>query len=170
MYTFSNFLSLLRAPLAFLFLFASPCIRIASILLAMITDSFDGFIARKSNTTSEVGKILDPVMDKFFFYFALIILLLEKKVLFLQGAMMLSRDFSQILFSFYLLGTKKWKTFPIQALLWGKVSTAFQFLYLILLSLNIYLPTFSYLPFVIFGILGFIDLVRKAKKIPASAI
>lgn len=33
-------------------------------LLAALTDFFDGFFARKFNTTSKLGEILDPIADK----------------------------------------------------------------------------------------------------------
>jgi cardiolipin synthase len=33
-------------------------------LVAMLTDIFDGILARKLNQTSEIGKILDPLVDK----------------------------------------------------------------------------------------------------------
>jgi cardiolipin synthase (CMP-forming) len=34
------------------------------ILIAMISDFFDGFIARKCNCSSNLGKVLDPIGDK----------------------------------------------------------------------------------------------------------
>ena len=33
-------------------------------LLAALTDFFDGFFARRFNTTSKLGEILDPIADK----------------------------------------------------------------------------------------------------------
>jgi cardiolipin synthase len=39
-------------------------IAIISLTLALLTDFFDGFIARKWNQTSFIGAILDPVADK----------------------------------------------------------------------------------------------------------
>ncbi len=37
---------------------------VALILLSGLTDVLDGFIARKFNMVSDLGKILDPIMDK----------------------------------------------------------------------------------------------------------
>lgn len=34
------------------------------IIIAVITDGLDGFIARKFNQTTEIGKIIDPIADK----------------------------------------------------------------------------------------------------------
>lgn len=70
-FTFSNFISFTR------FLIAFPIIYLhyhneqryngTIILLAVygvVSDYLDGLVARKTNTISEVGKIIDPVSDK----------------------------------------------------------------------------------------------------------
>ena len=80
MFTASNSLSFIRAPLAFLFLQENPTLRMLAVLLAMITDMTDGHLARRSQSTSRFGAILDPAMDKFFVYFAMMTLLLENKM------------------------------------------------------------------------------------------
>jgi phosphatidylglycerophosphate synthase len=92
MLTISNALSFSRIPLAFLFWVESPWVRLSAILLAMVSDSFDGYLARKNQSVSRFGAVLDPLADKFFVYFALSILLREGKLFFLQALAMLSRD------------------------------------------------------------------------------
>src|SRR4051812_16390882 len=99
--TLSNLISLLRAPLALFFLIENTTVRIAVVLLAMITDGLDGYLARKSNTVSSVGAILDPAMDKFFVCFVLFILFIEKKIAPWQIGAMLSRDFFLCMFGLY---------------------------------------------------------------------
>jgi cardiolipin synthase len=51
----------------------------ASVLLGAIgaTDWVDGYIARRFNQTSTVGKILDPVADRLLFFTALIAILID---------------------------------------------------------------------------------------------
>ncbi len=51
----------------------------ASILLGAIgaTDWVDGYVARRFNQTSTVGKILDPVADRLLFFTALIAILID---------------------------------------------------------------------------------------------
>jgi CDP-diacylglycerol--glycerol-3-phosphate 3-phosphatidyltransferase len=71
-FTISNILSLSRIgllvpTLAVLFLTTWPHRRVYAILiivLGMVTDSLDGYFARKFNEVSELGKIIDPLADK----------------------------------------------------------------------------------------------------------
>ncbi len=65
--TVSNLLSLSRIPLGVIFLLTSDARVLAGVVIAgSLTDLLDGFIARISRTTSEVGILLDPFCDKIF--------------------------------------------------------------------------------------------------------
>ncbi len=68
-WTAANMLSLCRvvliAPITYLILVNGPLAWLMGlILLAMVTDWFDGRIARWSHTVSDWGKVLDPLADK----------------------------------------------------------------------------------------------------------
>ena len=71
-FTIPNILSSFRVILAFVFLtifYQSDLdnkerYSIAIILISALTDFLDGKIARKFNMVSELGKILDPIVDK----------------------------------------------------------------------------------------------------------
>ena len=39
-------------------------IAVIIVLLAMVTDALDGYLARKLNEISDLGKIIDPLADK----------------------------------------------------------------------------------------------------------
>jgi phosphatidylglycerophosphate synthase len=168
MLSLSNSLSFLRAPLAFLFLIDNISCRLLAIFLAMLTDSIDGYLARKRRTTTQFGAILDPAMDKFFVFFALGILLVEKKLELWQGCSMVARDFSLCIFGLYVSLSGQWHAYACKSLRWGKVSTALQFLVLISLTLGYKSPSYLYIIFIFFGVLAFIELLSM-KKIPASA-
>lgn len=166
MINLSNSLSFLRAPLAFLFLVENTTLRIIAILLAMITDSIDGYIARKYRNTSQFGAILDPAMDKFFVFFALGVILMEGRLEIWQVCAMLSRDFFLCIFGLYLSLAGRWNEYQCKAIRWGKVTTALQFFVLIALTFGYQVSDYIFGLFVIFGILAFIELctIKKQKK------
>lgn len=168
MLSLSNSLSLLRAPLAFLFLIDNVSFRLIAIFLAMLTDSIDGYLARKRRTTTQFGAILDPAMDKFFVFFALAVLLVEKKLELWQGCSMVARDFSLCIFGLYLSISGQWHAYACKSLRWGKISTALQFLVLIGLTLGYNSPSYLYVIFILFGVLAFIELLGM-KKVTLSA-
>src|SRR3989344_5038171 len=127
----SNSLSLLRAPLALFFLFENTTLRLIAILLAMITDSIDGYLARRTQSTTRLGAILDPAMDKFFVLFSLGVLLTEGRLAPWEVCAMLSRDVALCLFGIYLSLSGYWQSYEFRAIRWGKITTALQFLVLI---------------------------------------
>jgi CDP-diacylglycerol--glycerol-3-phosphate 3-phosphatidyltransferase len=76
-----NILSLIRIVLAFVFavlLFNSYKIPAAGVfLLAVATDVLDGYLARKYNQITTLGKILDPAADRLLALLAFLILYLN---------------------------------------------------------------------------------------------
>jgi CDP-diacylglycerol--glycerol-3-phosphate 3-phosphatidyltransferase len=160
MITASNSLSFIRAPLAFLFLQDNSTLRILAIILAMLTDSIDGYLARRSQSVSRFGAILDPTMDKFFVYFAMTVLFLEHKLASWEMAAMLSRDFFLFLFGIIMAAAGRWKSIVFRAIRWGKVTTALQFVVLIGLVLNVSFPWYLFATFIVMGWLAFLELFQ----------
>jgi CDP-diacylglycerol---glycerol-3-phosphate 3-phosphatidyltransferase len=159
MITLSNGLSIIRIPLALLFLWHNIYVRIIAIVLAMFTDSIDGYFARKYKSASKFGAFLDPAMDKFFVYFILSIFLYENQIYLWQAFAMISRDFALLIFALFLTVTKKISTYEVKAIRWGKVTTAMQFCILIGLTLNLNFSWYIYALFVLLGFLAFIELI-----------
>jgi len=164
MFSLSNSLSFLRAPLALLFLAESTTLRLIAIVLAILTDSIDGYLARRNQSVTQFGAILDPAMDKFFVFFALGVLFIEQRIALWQACAMLSRDASLCLFGLYLGISKKWQAYQCQSIRWGKITTALQFLVLIGLVLNIPIPWYVFVLFILFGVLAFFELCRIKLK------
>lgn len=160
MFSLSNSLTLLRAPLAFCFLVESIPLRVSALLLAMLTDFMDGYVARKNQTTSQFGAVLDPLMDKFFVFFALSVLFTESKIELWQACAMISRDFFLCLFAIYLSLGRLWNTYKYKSIQWGKISTFLQFILLLGLTLGYTFPNFIFILFIVTGTLAFIQLFK----------
>lgn len=112
----SNSLSILRiiltVPVAYLIYTGDIKIAIIIGIIAGITDFLDGFLARKLNQITELGKILDPVADKIFVaVIALVMILVDlmplwfflaviaRDILILLGGLYLSKKYNLILAS-----------------------------------------------------------------------
>jgi CDP-diacylglycerol--glycerol-3-phosphate 3-phosphatidyltransferase len=158
-----NSLSLLRAPLALLFLSESIVVRTIAVFCAMLTDCIDGYLARRYQYTSRLGAVLDPMMDKFFVFFVLGAFVFEQRLQFWQATLMISRDIFLCIFAFYLALKGDWKSYRCRAVRWGKVTTAMQFIIIILLSFNVFPPSFVYWIFFLVGLLVFIELIRRSR-------
>lgn len=163
MITMSNSLSIIRAPLAFLFLQDNSMLRILAIVLAMVTDSIDGYFARRNQSVSQFGAILDPAMDKFFVYFAIGVLVTEGKMATWEMAAMVSRDFFVCLYGFFKLAKGRWKSIVFRSIRWGKITTALQFVVLISLVSGISIPWYLYGTFVLMGWMAFLELLQEPR-------
>ena len=61
-------------------------------IVASITDALDGYLARKLNWQSELGKILDPVADKLLLSGAIFVLWLSNLIPFYVFFILIARD------------------------------------------------------------------------------
>ncbi|PCI76083.1 CDP-diacylglycerol--glycerol-3-phosphate 3-phosphatidyltransferase [Candidatus Aerophobetes bacterium] len=163
--TLPNIISMLRFPLALLFVIDNTAFRVGVLVATMFTDCLDGFLARRHGTISQWGIILDPIMDKLFVYIAISVLFFKSYLLPWEMLTMLSRDVSLFIFLVYLLLSKKWKTFEFRSLRWGKLTTAAQFLVLILLTVGQTIPIYVYYLFVLFGGFALVELFYFSKVI-----
>lgn len=160
----SNILTLIRGPMAFLFLFHNPMIRLATLITAMVTDSIDGYIARKWRATSRFGAIVDPIMDKFFVFFVLGVFIFEKTITPSQAIFMISRDLALVVFILYLVATNKLKNYKIKPAIAGKVFTALQFITLVFITLNYHVPAPVFYLFLGLGCVVLIELFYHSKS------
>jgi CDP-diacylglycerol--glycerol-3-phosphate 3-phosphatidyltransferase len=110
----SNQVSVLRVllviPLIFLLMNqnSSNTIIIAAILVAMyISDLLDGYLARKLNQVSELGKIIDPLADKIAVVSIVIILFLQGRVETWFFIVVIARDLLILIFGLYLKSKNK---------------------------------------------------------------
>lgn len=163
MINLSNFLSVLRAPLALAFLTDNPTIRCLAIVGAMLTDCLDGYFARRFRNSTQLGAVLDPLMDKFFVVFALTVFIIEGRLSLTSMAALLCRDFAVILFGVYLHITGDWVRYQFRAIWCGKVTTALQFVVLQALTFQQAVPPWSYGVFIVLGVFALVELYLMAK-------
>jgi CDP-diacylglycerol--glycerol-3-phosphate 3-phosphatidyltransferase len=156
-----NFLSFLRIPLGFIFLVLFLIVQKSSFepstnlilnlisfivfIFAIITDALDGYLARKMNIVTDLGKHLDPLADCLFFIIVFSTFTITKLmhpillilILFREGFMHLFlRPFTK----------KRGKSLP--ASIFGKIKTfcqcIFSLIILFLFILKDFLSLYSY--------------------------
>lgn len=153
-----NILSFIRIPLAFLFFQENLVYRCLAILLAMISDGLDGYLARKYKVTSKLGTLLDPIADKFFVLMVLGVLLNEKQLTLGEAVTMFSRDFAVLLFGCYLAIIGDLEKYQFRSIVFGKVTTCLQFFVLIGLTCHLSIPYYVFATFVVLGALALLEL------------
>ena len=169
MFTIPNLLSLLRIPLALLFLQQSVLYRGFAILLAMISDGLDGFIARRYNSISRFGTLLDPLVDRFFVFFIILMFISENRLTYIDACALICRDFAVLLFGFYLVLSGKLSRIRFRAIWCGKVTTSLQFLFLLAMTFEMPIPNYTYAVFIALGFLALIELyVSKTDLLTAE--
>lgn len=112
-------------------------------ILASISDFLDGFIARKWNQESDIGKILDPIADKLLVIISLIILIIsfeDNPIIFFSSILIIFRE---ILISGLREITKS-SGLILNVTKLSKWKTAAQLGSIILLFLNIFYYNNSY--------------------------
>ena len=135
----------------------------------MITDSIDGYLARKTKTAGRFGAILDPAMDKFFVTFALAVFYFEGKLALFQAVALLSRDFFLALYGLFVALFGRWRSIELRAIRWGKITTALQFIVLLGLTIGISFPWTLYCCFIGMGFMAFLELLQLSNPFAAKS-
>ena len=159
-----NVLSLFRIvliPVFAVIFFAAPEYSwVAAVILTVsgLTDFLDGFIARKFNQITQLGKILDPLADKLTQLTACICLAIRHKEFIIILCLLVAKEFIMLiagcvlLRSGYKLPSSRW---------FGKVSTVVFYLVMVYAIWNPTLPTAQ---------LGILVLVMLAFAVLAFAL
>ncbi len=88
-----NLLSLSRFFLAALFVLAQrPSVRLALLVTASLSDMMDGWLARRMQSTTRWGALLDPIADRVFVLVALLVFVAEGVFNAWQAVLFLARD------------------------------------------------------------------------------
>jgi cardiolipin synthase (CMP-forming) len=119
-----NFLSFLRialVPVFLWFLLEEMFVSAITILaIAGLTDFLDGFLARKLNQTTKLGKMLDPVADRLYIFATLLALSATGYVPWWLAGLVILRDLLMLI-SLPVLASVGHRSLPVHYL--GKAST-----------------------------------------------
>lgn len=111
----------------------SNVIAVAIFIVASLTDTLDGYLARKYELVSNFGKFMDPLADKLLVCSALIALVDLGKLAGWIVIVIIAREF--IISGFRLVASDNGVV--IAASYWGKFKTTFQMIMIILLVLDL---------------------------------
>ncbi|EQB63553.1 MAG: CDP-diacylglycerol-glycerol-3-phosphate 3-phosphatidyltransferase [candidate division Zixibacteria bacterium RBG-1] len=115
-----TYLRLLSLPLIYNFLVKENLLAVGLLtLLGISTDIFDGILARKFNKASNLGKILDPLVDKIAIGIFAIYAVIYKDFPFWAACFVILKDLLILVAG--LVALNKFKEFPVSNL-WGKLT------------------------------------------------
>ena len=126
-FTIPNVISMFRLLLIPVFIWSYLIIEnylFAVILLAVsgISDIVDGFIARRFNMVSDVGKVLDPVADKFTQFAIITCLIFKFNYMIIPFIFLLIKEVSDVITGIAVIKTTK----TVNGAEWhGKLATVF---------------------------------------------
>jgi len=160
-----NLISLIRIPLALVFLQENVTLRSLAVVFALLSDGLDGYIARRNKMTTRLGTILDPLTDRFFVIFALVVLTVENSIPLWKLAAIFCRDFAILLFGISLAFTGKLHEYYLRAIWCGKITTVLQLMVLFSLTLGVVVPDPIFYTFFALGGFAFVELLYSDPKI-----
>ncbi len=138
---------------------------LAIFALACITDTLDGYIARKYNLITNFGKFMDPLADKLLVSAALICFVELGEIEAWVVLIVVSREF--IISGFRLVASDAGVV--IAASIWGKFKTTFQMLSVILIILDMesirFLTVSSIYIMTVLTVISLVDYCYKNRNV-----
>ena len=140
--TIPNILSIIRILIlpfiVWLYLIHNYKLSFILLILSGLSDVVDGFIARKFNQVSDLGKVLDPIADKLTqvcVVLALAIGNMQNVAIWVLLIILVTKEFATLIMAVYLLnnGTK-----AVSAKWWGKVSTVLLYITMLFIVISKY--------------------------------
>jgi len=115
-----TYLRLLSLPFIYNFLAKENLLAVGLLtFLGISTDIFDGILARKLNQASNLGKILDPLVDKIAIGIFAVYAVLYKEFPVWAALLVISRDLAILVGGVFML--RKVKEIPVSDI-WGKLT------------------------------------------------
>jgi CDP-diacylglycerol--glycerol-3-phosphate 3-phosphatidyltransferase len=130
--TIPNTITILKLPIAVLIMLSQTLwIRYVLLIISILSDFFDGYVARKLNQTSELGAILDPLTDRIFVIAIFLFFFLELNLPIYLAFLFFTRDIITGLFASVFIISGLNKKIEIKASNKGKLVTFLQFITLL---------------------------------------
>jgi CDP-diacylglycerol--glycerol-3-phosphate 3-phosphatidyltransferase len=141
----------------------------AIFIIAALTDSLDGYVARKHNQVTNLGKLMDPIADKLLITSALISLVQMDKISAWIATVIIAREFVVT----GLRSVAASDGFVIAASIWGKLKTISQIVAVVAIILDNFPFRYIGVPFddisirvaVVLTVFSMIEYLYKARKI-----
>ena len=132
-FLFVQSLTLGRIPLMLLFLIITLtvdtahsalwfCVAFGLMVVAALTDCFDGYYARSRREETKIGKMLDPVADKLLINAVVLTLVFYRNLPWWFAAVVVFRDLSIIIFGYTLF---RGRNLVLKSNRWGKLAAFF---------------------------------------------
>lgn len=144
-------------------------VAVAIFIIASLTDTLDGYLARRDNLVTNFGKFMDPLADKLLVCTAMICLVEMGRLEAWIVIIIIAREF--IVSGFRLVASDNGVV--IAASYWGKFKTASQMVMIILLIVNLggffdVLETVFIYVSLALTIISLIDYIIKNRKVLAE--
>src|SRR5262249_30088477 len=94
------------------------------LVVAGLTDLFDGWLARRLNQRSSLGAYLDPIADKLLLSSSFVILAYKQKIAWWLSIIVLSRDILILVVAIVIILISGYRPFPPSV--FGKLTTFFE--------------------------------------------
>lgn len=125
-FTMANAITIMRMALTAIFLWMfingeNRYIAVAIYAIAACTDWMDGRLARKTQTVSWFGKILDPICDRFLLFCGVLGLVVRQELPIWVAVLVIGRDVYLAIGAIIL---QKYRRRPVDVIYIGKVTTA----------------------------------------------
>ncbi len=138
-------------------------------ILAALTDSLDGYVARKHNQVTKLGKLMDPIADKLLITAALISLVQMGKLSAWIAMVIIAREF--VVTGLRSIAASEGQV--IAASIWGKLKTISQIVAIVAIIIDNFPFHYLNIPFdeiaiwvaVALTVLSMVDYLYKGRKI-----
>lgn len=130
--TIITFSRILLIPIFILVVSTRPLLGTVIFLVAVLTDTFDGYLARKSKQVTKLGVLLDPLADKLLVISALVVLVDMGFIEAWIAIVIIAREF--IVTGLRIVALSKDMVIPAE--MGGKIKTIAQFTSLIILLID----------------------------------